>query len=289
MIGLGRTDQADRAAGPTTGAPGTVAPGEEVLPGFVVVELLTHGRRMDTYDALDVDRDCRCVVKVLREDRRDEPRVVEATRREGAVLGSLAHPHLVRCYEVHDEPPGLVLEVLGGATLAALVEDEPLDLPDAAGLALQLVSVLGYLHRHDWLHLDVKPANVVVDAGRATLIDLSLVGRPGSGRPGAGTRGYLAPEQARGEGLGPATDVWGLGVTLVEALTGELPHGDEATWDSRPRVPLLHRRAPRPARLPAGLVPDDVRALLLACLATDPAARPRLTDVRHVLAPLAHA
>ncbi|WP_445257526.1 serine/threonine-protein kinase [Nocardioides aurantiacus] len=267
---------------------GTVAPGEQVLPGYVVVGLLGHGRRMDTYDALDLDRDCRCVVKVLRADRRDEPRVVEATRREGEVLRELAHPHLVRCYEVHDQPPGLVLEVLGGATLAALVEDEPLGLADAAGLGLQLVSVLGYLHRHDWLHLDVKPANVVVDAGRVTLIDLSLAGRPGEGRPGAGTRGYLAPEQARGAGLAPATDVWGLGVTLVEALTTELPHGDEATWDSRPRRRLLHRRAPRPPRLPAGLVPDGVRDLLLGCLDPDPGARPTLRDVRRALEPHAH-
>lgn len=273
---------------PVVVPPGTVPPGEQVLPGHVVVSLLSHGRRMDTYDAHDLDRGCRSVVKVLREDRRHEPRVVEATRREGEVLATLAHPHLVRCYEVHDEPPALVLEVLGGATLAALVEDEPLGLADTAGLGLQLVSVLGYLHRHDWLHLDVKPANVVVDAGRVTLIDLSLVGRPGEGRPGAGTRGYLAPEQARGSGLGPAADVWGLAVTLVEALTSELPHGDEATWDSRRRLPLLHRRAPRPPRLPAAVVPDDVRDLLLACLRTDPAARPGLDDVRRVLEPYAH-
>ncbi|ROR92089.1 serine/threonine-protein kinase [Nocardioides aurantiacus] len=268
---------------------GTVPPGEQVLPGQVVVALLAHGRRMDTYDARDLDRGCRSVVKVLRADRRHEPRVVAATRREGEVLSSLAHPHLVRCYEVHEEPPALVLEVLGGATLAALVEDEPLGLADTAGLGLQLVSVLGYLHRHDWLHLDVKPANVVVDGGRATLIDLSLVGRPGEGRPGAGTRGYLAPEQARGTGLGPATDVWGLAVTLVEALTSDLPHGDEATWDSRRRLPVLHRRAPRAPRLPAGLVPADVGDLLLACLRPDPAARPTLCDVRRVLEAHAHA
>ena len=59
-----------------------------------------------------------------------------------------------------------------------------------------------------------------------------------------GTAGYLAPEQALGEGLSAATDVWGLGVTLVESLTGDLPHGDEATWDSRRRVCPVHRRAP---------------------------------------------
>lgn len=287
MIGLVRGPRPDSGETDPALLADVVRPGEEVLPGYEVVGLLAHGRRMDTYDVYSHERDCRCVVKLLRPDRRQEQRVVEATLREGHVLTTLAHPHLVRAYEAYDDPPAVVLEVLPGATLAALVEDEPLALADAAGLALQLCSVLGYLHRHDWLHLDLKPANVVVDHGRVTLIDLSLVGRPGAGRRGAGTRGYLAPEQARGTGLGTATDVWGLGVTLFDALTGELPFGDEATWDSRPRIPVLHRRAPRPPRLP-DLVPADVAELLLACLATDPAARPRLVDVRAGLAPYAH-
>ena len=111
--------------------------------------------------------------------------------------------------------------------------------------------MLGHLHHHDWLHLDVKPANVVVDHGRAVLIDLSLAGRPGSGRAGAGTRGYLAPEQARGRDLTAATDVWGLGVTLIEAFTDDVPYGDEATWDTGRRWPLVHRPDADGARRPA--------------------------------------
>lgn len=273
-----------REAG-TDRPPGTVRPGEEVLPGYPVVALLSHGRRIDTYDAWSTERGCRCVVKVLRPDRRDEERVRRAVELEARLLCELTHPHLVRGYEAHPGPaPAMVLETLSGDTLGALVADAPLALPDVARLGLQLSSVLGYLHHHGWLHLDVKPSNVVVEQGRATLIDLSLVGRPGSGRRGAGTRGYLAPEQAVGRGLSPATDVWGLGVTLVEALTGTLPHGDEATWDSRRRLPLLHRRPPRePGPLPG--IPDEVDDLLRGCLARDPASRPRLADVRAVLAP----
>lgn len=208
---------------------------------------------------------------------------------EGAIVTTLAHPHLVRGYARCIEPPALVLETLWGATLAAVIEQGPLGHEDVALLGDQLASVLGYLHRHDWLHLDVKPANVVVRGGSAVLIDLSLAGRPGDGRPGAGTRGYLAPEQALGVGLSPAADVWGLGVTLLEALTGELPHGDEATWESRRRLPLVHRRLPsRPfdgaGQVAAlGALPDGWSDLLLACVDPDPAARPRLADVRHVL------
>jgi serine/threonine protein kinase len=262
-----------------------IAPGTELVPGRRVVGLLTHGRRIDTYDAYDEERDVRCVVKLLREDRRDEPRVRDAVLLEGRLLTELKHPHLVRGYEVFTDPPAVVLETLTGATLAALLDDGPLGVPDTALLGLQLVSVLGYLHRQGWLHLDVKPSNIVVEQGRATLIDLSLVGRPGSGRAGAGTRGYLAPEQAVGENLSAATDVWGLAVTLVEALTGKMPHGDEATWDSRRRLRLIHRRAPE--RLgPLDGVPSSYDELLRAALERDPANRPTLEEVKRVLTPL---
>ena len=260
-------------------------PTGDLPAGYRPLTLLADGRRFETWDAWDEARGTRCVVKLLRADRRDDPRVRQAVLLEGHLATSLAHPHLVRGYDVLDDPPTVVLETLRGATLSALVEHEPLGLADAAELGCQLASVLGYLHRHDWLHLDLKPDNVVVEHGKAVLIDLSLAGRPGSGRPGAGTRGYLAPEQATGRGLSAATDVWGLGMTLIDALARTAPYGDEATWEGRRRWPLLHRRMPR---APQGLdeLPDEVRDLLAACVSLDPAARPLLEQVRSSLEPL---
>ena len=114
----------------------------------------------------------------------------------------------------------IVLETLPGATLAALVDDAPLGVADTALLGRQLVSVLGYLHRHGWVHLDVKPENVVVQEGRAVLIDLGVATRPGRLERGMGTDGYAAPEQDAGGAVSPATDVWGLGATLAECVTG---------------------------------------------------------------------
>lgn len=256
------------------------------VPGYRMLERMSHGKRLDTWDAWDEQRETRCVVKLVRGDRRAEDRVVDALRREGEIATTLAHPHLVRGYEVLDDPVAVVLETLRGQTLGRVVEDGALGMTDVAELGMQLSSVLGFLHRHDWLHLDLKPGNVVVDHGRAVLIDLNLAGHPGEGRPGAGTPGYLAPEQAHGRSLSTATDVWALGVVLLECLTGEQPFGDEATWDTQCRWPLLHRRAPARPRPPADL-PSDLAALLLACVDPEPAARPRLADVRAVLSPLA--
>jgi serine/threonine protein kinase len=260
-------------------------PTGDLPAGYRPLSLLADGRRLETWDAWDEARGTRCVVKLLRADRRDDPRVRQAVLLEGHLATTLAHPHLVRGYDVLDDPPTVVLETLRGATLSALVEEEPLGLADVAELGCQLVSVLGYLHRHDWLHLDLKPDNVIVDHGKAVLIDLSLAGRPGTGRPGAGTRGWLAPEQATGRGLSPTTDVWGLGMTLIDALARTAPYGDEATWESRRRWPLVHRRMPA---APEGLdeLPAEVRDLLAACVSLDPAARPLLAQVRSALEPL---
>jgi serine/threonine protein kinase len=249
---------------------------KELLPGYVGLKRLSHGRRLDTWDALDLDRGTRCVVKVLRADRLDDAEVREAVLREGEILTNVAHPHLVRCFDVITEPrPAVVLETLRGSTVAALVDEAPLEVADVAMLGVQLGSVLGYLHGRGWLHLDVKPENVVAEHGKAVLLDLSLAGRPGDGRPGAGTPGYLAPEQARGTGLSAATDVWGLTVTLWECLTGELPFGDHEVWEDGPAD-----------RVPTGLpahVPAQLTAVLHAGLDSDPSARPDLDALSSVL------
>lgn len=226
--------------------------------------LLGHGRRFDTWDAWDEARGARCVLKLVRPDRVDETDVVDAWQREAGVVTTISHPHLVRGYEVLDQPPGIVLETLRGATLAAVVEEGPLAAGDVAELLTQVGSALGYLHRHDWLHLDVKPSNVVVDHGRAVLIDLSLVQRPGVTRRGSGTPGYQAREQQRGEDVSAATDVHGLALTALEALRGSpVPEGRRRAW----------------ARVCPSSTPTHLAEVLLAGLAASPADRPSLAEL----------
>jgi eukaryotic-like serine/threonine-protein kinase len=235
--------------------PRVVPPGEEVLPGYRVEALLARGGRVDTYDVTDLERDCRAVVKVVRPDRAHEPRIREALATEGRLLTELTHPHLVRGYGLAGD--GLVLETVPGRTLAAVVDDGTLTASDTALLGRQLVSVLGYLHRQGWLHLDVKPENLVVQEGRIVLIDLGLAAPPGVVRRAIGTEGYAAPEQDGGTHVGPAADVWGLGATLYEALVSSAPGRDA---DLR-------------------VVPAALRELVADCLRIDPATRPTTTEL----------
>jgi serine/threonine protein kinase len=266
-----------------------LAGGSELVPGYVVIEHVTRGEALDVYEVYSAERDCSCVAKVIRPDRRQVTRVRRRLVREGRLLQSLQHPHLVRGYGTITQPELVVLvETLTGQTLEHLIDTQPRR-PSAVSLAhlgLHLCSALHYLHGKGYLHLDVKPANVIVESGIAKLIDLSLAQRPGVGRRGVGTRSYLSPEQAQGAMLTPASDVWGIGVTLFEAATFRPafdPAGShETAYVARGGYLQLRRRAPSLARRRPSL-PEELTAIVDRCLDPDGGARPALPELRAVL------
>jgi eukaryotic-like serine/threonine-protein kinase len=129
------------------------------MKGYQLLELLSRGHACDTYDAWSEERGCRVIIRT------------GDVRREGRLLQRLTHPNIVRAYEVHRD--WIVLETLSGATLAALLEDGPLDHDDAAEMGRQLCSAIGYLHRRGRLHFDLKPSNLIADGGRLKVIDVS--------------------------------------------------------------------------------------------------------------------
>lgn len=249
------------------------------LAGYDIRERLARSDVLDIHEAWSHERGCSVIIKSLRPDRRGDAAAARALRREGRLLRRFSHPHLVRAYDVLADPTdAVVLETLGGETLAHLVRrrDRRLSAVELGFLAQHLCSAVGYLHRQGYLHLDLKPSNVVADGGRAKLIDLSIARRPGRARAGVGTWCYLAPEQAAGGHVDTPADVWGIGGVLWEAATGTCAFGDERDEDRA--LPVLHRRADsvrslRP-RLPVAL--SDV---IDACLEPDPVDRPTVADV----------
>jgi serine/threonine protein kinase len=183
------------------------------------------------------------------------------------------------------------METLTGETLAHLIEESPRRLPvtEIAHLGLHLGAAVRYLHVQGWLHLDLKPSNIITEAGRAKLIDMSVARRPGRAPAGVGTWCYMAPEQARGGHLGPSADVWGLGAVLYEATTGHSAFdptgaGDDDA-DERPYRQL--DGPPPPVRRLRRGAPAALVALISACLAPEPAGRPPLREVLRALEPLA--
>jgi serine/threonine protein kinase len=255
-----------------------------IAPGYEVVEHLSRGRTLDVYDVWSEERQCRCVAKTLRPDRASERGPRRRLLHEGRLLLEMAHPHIVRAYELIDRPaPVLILETLEGETLEHMVERRRRRLPlvELAFLGLHLCSAVHYLHARAVLHLDLKPSNVVADAGLAKVIDLSIARRPGRIGRGIGTRQYLSPEQARGGRTSPATDVWGIGAVLFEAATGARPfqgyeNGCYEQLERRADPLGSHRR-----------VPAAFAELVAGCLDPAPAERPALDELAEALAPYA--
>jgi serine/threonine protein kinase len=259
--------------------PPVLAEGADLAPGYEVLAHLNRGRTLDVYDVWSTARACRCVAKALRPDCHGDASARMRLQREGGLLTRLTHPHLVRAYEMVDGV--VILETLPGETLSHLIRTRSRRLPaaDLAWLGLHLCSVLHYLHGEGWLHLDLKPSNVVCDGGHAKVIDLSLARRPGLVPAGAGTAQYLSPEQARGATVGPSADVWGLGAVLFATATGQRPFGVGMPTEQ------LRRRAARVGelrRLPAAL-----GAAIDACLEPEPAARPTVAALAEALEPYA--
>ncbi|MDT3445735.1 ABC transporter substrate-binding protein [Pseudofrankia sp. BMG5.37] len=191
---------------------------------------------------------------------------------EGQLLGRMDHPHIVRVYDYVETADLclIVMEQLVGGTLARRREDTRPEAGCAVGLAV--ASALGYAHDRGVLHRDIKPDNVLFTAaGAAKVTDFGvakmLEGTVATASAQVGTPLYMAPEQITSGQLGPATDIYALGVVLYQLLSGAPPI-DRAL----PVQLLWQRRLTAPPPRPPG-VPAPVANVVLRALAPDPAMR----------------
>src|SRR5581483_6581584 len=194
---------------------------------------------------------------------------------------ALDHPHVVPVHAVAnpaDGPPYLVMPYVAGPTLRQRIAAEKRLAPrEAARLVAEVADGLAAAHALGQVHRDVKPANVLLDeaTGRARLTDFGLVRlaeRGGTTLEGvlAGTPEYMSPEQVGApDRLDARSDVYALGVTLYEALTGEVPFRGAAHMVLQQ---VLHDDPPSPRRL-NDAVPRDLETVCLKALAKEPARR----------------
>jgi formylglycine-generating enzyme required for sulfatase activity/tRNA A-37 threonylcarbamoyl transferase component Bud32 len=220
-------------------------------------------------------------IKVLHANLSDEPEMVERFYREARSAAALRHPHIVTIYEIGELDDGqiyLVMEYLPGLSLAeVLAEIKTFSVEQTLAILEQIADALDYAHGQNLVHRDVKPQNirvqdkedgtfdcVLTDFGLAKFLaseDLTTSGV-------IGTFGYMAPEQAAGrqDQIGPATDVYALGVMAYRMLTGRVPfEGDSAS------VLVAHLQDPPPdPRAICDALSPGVASVLLRSLAKDP-------------------
>ncbi|GGO74676.1 serine/threonine-protein kinase [Nocardioides deserti] len=266
--------------------------GDAITPELTAVKLLGGGSSYEAYLAFDEITYAPVVVKVVRPGLVADASALRGLRREVEALATVNHPVVVRGlrHRLDGDRPHVVLEQVDGPRLSTLVRRYgPLQEQQYLPLAIEVASALHYLRHLGWSHLDIKPSNVIMGAP-ARLIDLS-VARPVDAAAALtspiGTDAYMAPEQTDPPSTGTpghASDVWGLGATLSEAIAGHraFADGDPDAPDLRDRYPqLVADPLPLPDR-----VPHEVVKIVGAMLERDPADRPLPHEVAEALEPV---
>jgi serine/threonine protein kinase len=290
------SDDAGLGAGRSTSTLG--ASTGAVLDGRYRLERrVGRGGMADVRAADDLMLHRRVAVKLFRFDApgADRDRAVAEIR----TIAQLSHPGIVTVFDAGaaaDSPdleaaqsPYLVMELVDGRTLAERLDDGPLAPAEVIALGTQLARTLTYLHGRGVVHRDIKPANIMLQAPqledlpapfRARLTDFGIARLVDSARMTSvgmtiGTANYLSPEQATGDEVGPAADIYALGLVLAESLTGQIAYPGSGVEAAMAR---LHH----PPHIPP-TVGRHWQALLDAMTALDPERRPNAADVAAAL------
>jgi beta-lactam-binding protein with PASTA domain len=231
----------------------------------------------DVYLAHDdiLDRDV--ALKVMSTRYKGDEEFVERFKREAQSAAALSHPNIVSIFDRGESEDGtyyIAMEYLPGGTLKdRILKRGALPADTAAAVALQMAEALRAAHERDVIHRDIKPHNILVTgSGDVKVTDFGIARAASSStmtRTGhiLGTAHYISPEQAMGEHVGPASDLYSLGVVLYEMLTGELP------FDADTPIGIAMKHVNGPVRPPQELnpsVPDGINAITLRLLAKNP-------------------
>ncbi len=260
--------------------------GDRIAGDLTVIGHLAPGRLGHLYQVWSARDWCAFTCKILAPEMHGDRPATAAFRREARILSRMRHPNLIRSFGGgdHEGLPYILMEYVEGPSLFELLEARPerrLGTADAVRIAIHIGAGLYHLHRNGWLHLDLKPANVLFRDALPVLVDFDAArpidpDRRPSGRHG--TAPYMAPEQIRKEPLGPAADVYGLGALLYEATTGRWPFEDVYTekeprsGEERQHPQLAGTAPPAPRRFNEAISPA-LEAAIMRCLQADPEAR----------------
>ncbi len=280
---IGRAGSGDRS-GSDPGAPAARLPLQELvgrkLGDYSIKRVLGHGSMGVVFEAVHEQLGRRVALKALPPGLGATGKAIQRFLREAQAVAQLSHENIVPIYEIAVEGSihYYAMQFLEGEPLDRVVRRGPLDPREAARLACTAARAIHFAHQRGIIHRDIKPANLIVDGnGRIVLTDFGLA-RPEHGGAitdsGAmvGTPLYMSPEQVRarrGE-VDRRTDVYSLGATLYEMLTGMPPFPGESTQEI---LQAILEQEPRPPRALKPAVPADLEVVVMKALEKEPRRR----------------
>ncbi|MGA7613778.1 MAG: protein kinase [Thermoanaerobaculia bacterium] len=273
---------------------------------YEVVAPLGAGGMGEVYRATDPRLGRSVALKILSPELASDATHRARFQREAQAISALSHPNICVLYDIGVAEPGhlpgdspdpvpfLVMELLEGRTLHDRMLEGPIPLDEMLSYATEIADALDAAHRKGIVHRDIKPGNVwITDRNAVKLLDFGLAQLNAAGgqdqptavmmtAPGMllGTIRYMSPEQASGDVVGPATDIFSFGILLYEGLTGTHPF---AAGSNVATARAIIARDAAPPSLSNPHSPGDLDPLLLRMLEKEPSARPSAAEVKEEL------
>ena len=244
---------------------------------YEIIDKVGSGGMADVYKALCHRLNRYVAIKILKPEYSTDASFVQKFRAEAQSVAGLSHPNIVSVYDV-GEDDGLyyiVMELVEGITLKRFIEKrKKLDVKEAVGIAIQIAMGMEAAHTHHIIHRDIKPQNIIISReGKVKVADFGIAKAATSNtisQNAIGSVHYLSPEQARGGYSDERSDIYSLGVTLYEMLSGQVPFAG----DNSVSVALLHIQSEAvPVRELNPEVPLSVDKIIQKCMQKKPERR----------------
>lgn len=252
-------------------------PGMFISDRYEIIDKVGSGGMADVYKARCHRLNRFVAIKVLKQEYSDDKNFVNKFRGEAQSAAGLSHPNIVNVYDVGDDN-GLhyiVMELVEGITLKNFIERKgKLEVKEAVGIAIQIAMGMEAAHLNHIIHRDIKPQNIIISReGKVKVTDFGIAKATNSNTITSNAMGsvhYLSPEQARGGYSDEKSDIYSLGVTLYEMLSGQVPFAGDNTVS----VALLHIQGePTPLRELDPNIPISVERIVQKCMQKKPERR----------------
>lgn len=244
---------------------------------YEIIDKIGAGGMADVYKAKDHRLNRNVAIKILKQEFSEDKKFVDKFRGEAQSAAGLSHPNIVNVYDVGEDQElhYIVMELVEGITLKSFIERKgSLEVKETIGIAIQIAQGMDAAHSNHIIHRDIKPQNIIISRdGKVKVTDFGIAKATTSNTITSNAMGsvyYISPEQARGGYSDEKSDIYSLGVTMYEMLTGQVPF----SGDNTVAVALAHiQEDALPVRNLSPKVPSSLDRIVQKCMQKKPERR----------------